>query len=174
LQKEIMASFSRSRTMLIRVQRERVFSYMDDIAHTGMHMTGRSMMMMGSKLILAQLSGEATGPNARYRWHGRMMGLPMDFTVAVTKWAEGRENCWETIGEARMIILSWYRMELHLADDVSGTRATLSIAYELPHTWFWRMLARMLAPWYAQWCLKSMLNDSRRALEAAMPIPAVP
>ncbi len=65
-----------SRTLFIGAAREAVFPYLDDITQTGMHMTGRSVMMMGSKLLLEQRSPEATGPNARYRWHGRMMGIP--------------------------------------------------------------------------------------------------
>jgi hypothetical protein len=160
-----MEQHVRSMTLLIRAPRAEVFRYMDDIGHTGMHMTGRSMMMMGSKLNLERLSKEATGPNARYRWHGRMMGLPMDFTVAVTEWKEGVRKCWGTTGPARMIILSWYRMELELFDEPDGTLASLGITYTLPCSWFWRQVARLVAPWYANWCLKNMLEDSRCAME---------
>ncbi|MEO8590710.1 MAG: SRPBCC family protein [Flavobacteriales bacterium] len=162
-----------SRTILIHAPREAVFHYIDDIAHTGMHMTGRSMMMMGSKLLLERLSPEATGPNARYRWHGRMMGIPMDFSIAVTKWVADREKCWETTGTPWMIILSWYRMMFHLEDEGSGTRATLSIDYSLPNQWFWNLMARVLAPWYAKWCLKNMLEDCRAALEQPTPTSAI-
>ena len=100
-----------------------------------------------------------------------MMGLPMDFTVAVTKWVEGREKQWETVGAARMIILSWYRMDLRLVDEIHGTMATLSIAYTLPRPLLRRLVARVLAPWYAGWCLRHMLNDSRKALEG--PVAAM-
>jgi hypothetical protein len=65
---------------------EKVFSYLDNIGVTGMHMTQSSAMMIGSKLHLEYLTHNRTGPGTKYRWTGMMMGMKMDFTVEVTKW----------------------------------------------------------------------------------------
>lgn len=130
-----MARFLRSMTILIRTPRETVFRFMDDPSRGGMHMTGRSMMMMGSRLVVEQLSPNPTGTNARFRWHGRMMGIPMDFTTIVTSWVLDAEKTWETERGARMIILSWYRMRLALSDGTHGTNATLSLEWERPDAW---------------------------------------
>ncbi len=84
---------------------EKVFTYMDNISNTGMHMTKSSMPMMGGKLELKQLSENTTGLNSKFRWTGKMMGFTVDFTVVVSKWIKDKEKVWETIGEAKMIIL---------------------------------------------------------------------
>ena len=92
------------RTEIYNAPAEKVFSYLNDLGVTGMHMTKSSAMMMGSKLHLEYLTATHTGLGSKYRWTGTMMGMSMDFTVEVTKWVEGVEKIWETTGEAKMII----------------------------------------------------------------------
>jgi hypothetical protein len=113
---------------------ERVFEPLDDLGVTGMHMTQSSAMMMGSKLHLQYLTENHKGIGSKYRWTGKMMGTNMDFTVEVTKWIKGIEKVWETIGEAKMIIYSWYRMQLFLSTVEDKTVAELSITYKKPKT----------------------------------------
>lgn len=141
-----------------------VFKTIDDLGVTGMHMTKSSMMMMGSKLGLEFLTPNKTGLGSRYRWTGRMMGLTMDFTVEVTKWINGVEKVWETVGETKIIIYSWYRMTL-LVNQLNGkTEAELSISYEKPKGFFNKILSFFLADWYCRWCLKKMLGGAKKAI----------
>ena len=63
---------------------------MDDFSKTGMLMGESSLMMMGSKLKLDQLSPNPTGVGASYRWYGKMMGMIMDFSETVTKWQQNK------------------------------------------------------------------------------------
>ena len=153
-----------SRNEYFHASRQEVFNTIDDLGVTGMHMTESSMMMMGSKLKLEFLTTSKTGPGSRYRWTGRMMGLTMDFTVEVTKWIQGVEKVWETIGEAKLILYSWYRMKLFLNEANEGTEAELSISYEKPKGFFKRILAFFFADWYCRWCLKKMLGDAKKAI----------
>ncbi len=121
--------------------------------------------MMGSKLVLEQLSENSTGSNSNFRWYGKMIGFTMDFTVVVTKWIKGKEKVWETVGEAKMIILKWYEMHLVIAPEGKSTKAELSIAYIKPENMFFKFIPIFLAPLYANWCLNTMLNDSKVDLE---------
>jgi hypothetical protein len=155
-----------TKDILIRSSPEKVFAYMDNLGNTGMHMMESSAMMMGSKLQLKQLSENATGLYSKFRWFGKMMGFMMDFTVVVTKWIKDKEKIWETIGEAKMIILKWYRMQLTILPAGQNTKAELSITYTKPDNIFFRLIAFFLAPWYANWCLKNMLNDTKHSLES--------
>jgi hypothetical protein len=157
---------TKSKGIIINSTPENVFAYMDNLGNTGMHMTESSMMMMGSKLELKQLSENATGLNSRSRWSGKMMGFKMDFTVAVTKWIKDKEKVWETVGEAKMIILKWYQMHLIVSPEGINTKVELSLTYTKPDNIFFRFIAFILAPWYANWCLSNMLNDSKKNLEA--------
>ena len=60
---------TKSKSIIINSSPEIVFQQMDDFSKTGMHMNESSMMMMGSKLKLEQLSKNSSGVGAKYRWH---------------------------------------------------------------------------------------------------------
>ncbi len=144
---------------------EQVFKAIDDLGVTGTHMTKSSGMMMGNKLKLEYLTEYHTGLGTKYRWTGKMMGMAMDFTVEVTKWISGKEKTWETIGDTKLIIYSWYRMHLLITPQGSNTNAELSISYEKPFGFFDRILCFFFADWYCRWCLSKMLGDAGKALE---------
>jgi len=91
-----------------------------------MHMTSSSAMLMGSKLHLQYLTSHHVGLNSKYRWTGKMMGIKMDFTVEVTKWVRGLEKVWETIDDAKMIIYSWYQMQLLISKEEKQMQNYLS------------------------------------------------
>ena len=154
-----------SKSIIIYSKPEKDFAYMDNIGNTGMHMTKSSMTMMGNKLELKQLSKNAMGLNSKFRWTGRMMGFTMDFTVVVSKWIKDKEKVWEIIGKEKMIILGWYQIRLVILQERENTKAELSISYTNPKNIFFKIIAFFLAPFYANWCLNNMLQDSKKKLE---------
>ena len=154
-----------TKKIIINASPEKVFEILDDLGVTGMHMTQSSAMMMGSKLHLQYLTNNHNGLGSKYRWTGKMMGMNMDFTVEVTKWVKGIEKVWQTIGEADMIIYSWYRMNLLVTGNNNKTLAELSITYTKPKGLLARIVSFFLAGWYCKWCLNNMLNDTKKALE---------
>ena len=156
---------TKSKSILIHSTPAKVFAQMDDFSKTGMHMTESSMMMMGSKLKLQQLSTNDTGVGASYRWYGKMMGMTMDFSETVTKWEQNILKEWETVGEAKIIIMSWYRMWFEISPTENGTLAKISISYLPPKEWYYKILSFFFATWYCNWCLNNMLNDTKKSLE---------
>ena len=162
---------TKSKSILIHSTPAKVFAQMDDFSKTGMHMTESSMMMMGSKLKLQQLSTNATGVGASYRWYGKMMGMTMDFSETVTKWVQNKLKEWETIGDAKIIIMSWYRMWFEITPAEKSTLATISISYLPPKEWYYKILSFFFANWYCNWCLNNMLNDTKKNLEMAGHYP---
>jgi uncharacterized membrane protein len=163
-----------SETVEIRAPAETVFAHVDDIRNLGWHMTSRSSMaMMGSRLRLEILSDQPTGLGARYRYSGTMMGLSIDFSESVTKYLPPREKVWRTLGEPRLLIIASYEMRV-VVDALSkaSARLTVSIVYELPGSAFWRIVGLLLARPYSRWCLRRMLQDARRALEAPTRVTA--
>ena len=154
-----------SKNILIHSTPEKVFAQMDDFSKTGMHMSEPSMIMMESKLKLEQLSINSTGVGAKYRWYGKMMGMTMDFSETVTKWQSPKIKEWETVGEAKMIIMSWYRMWFEISAAVNGAIAKISIQYLPPKQWYYKILSFFFANWYCNWCLNNMLNDTKKNLE---------
>jgi hypothetical protein len=135
-----------------------VFAFMDDIRNTGKHMTESSGAMAGSKLQIHWLSENKTGLGTKYRWTGKVVGMKMDFTVEVNKWTKG-QKVWGTVGPAKMIVIDWFEMHLITTPASAGeTDAKLGIYYT-KHKGMWGFL---LGKWYAKWCVKTMLKDTRK------------
>lgn len=130
-----------------------------------MHMMKSSAMMMGSKLVLEQLSLNSTGIAAKYHWYGKIMGMTMDFNQIATKWQPPSLKEWETVGEAKIILMSWYRMRFEITPSEKAAIAKLSISYLPPKEWYYKILSSLFAHWYCNWCLNNMLNDSKTNLE---------
>ena len=115
-------------------------------------MSESSMMMMGSKLRLEQISSNPTGLGAAYRWYGKMMGMTIDLNEKATKWQPPQFKEWETTGEAKIIIMSWYRMWFEITVSENRTLAELSISYLPPRQWFYKILSFLFAGSYCNWC----------------------
>ena len=162
---QIMIMITKSKNILIHSTPAKVFQQIDDFSKTGMHMTESSMMMMGSKLKLEKLSENTSGIGASYRWYGKMMGMTMDFSETVTKWEQNKFKEWETIGTAKIIIMSWYRMWFEISPAENGTLAKISISYIPPKEWYFKILSFFFANWYCSWCLNKMLHDTKKNLE---------
>lgn len=150
------------REMIINGSQEEVFAFMDDIRNTGKHMTESSGAMAGSKLKIEWLSDYKMGLGTKYRWTGKVVGMKMDFTVEVSKWVEGKEKVWGTVGDAKMIVIDWFEMDLIMTPEKDGeSKAKLGINYT-KHKGLWGFL---LGKWYSKWCVKSMLKDTRKHFE---------
>lgn len=156
---------TKSKLILIHSTLEKVFQQMDDFSKTGMHMSESSMMMMGSKLKLEQLSSQSTGVGAKYRWYGTMMGMTIDLSEMVTKWQPPQSKEWETVGDAQIIIMSWYRMRFEINTAKDATVVKLSISYLPPKQWYYKILSFFFATWYCNWCLNNMLQDTKKCIE---------
>lgn len=155
-------------TMLYQASSKDVFECMDDLGVAGMHMTESSMPMMGGKMNLEFLTVQKKGINTKYRWTGKVLWMPLDFTVLVTKWTEDKEKTWETIDNPKMIIFSWFRMHLKVERMENGSIAFLSISYEKPKGLFNKILCYLLGDWYSKWCLINMLNDTKKRLSMSV------
>lgn len=147
------------REMIITGTQGEVFAFMDDIRNTGKHMTENSAAMAGSKLSIEWLSDHKTGLGTKYRWRGKVVGMKMDFTVEVSKWIEGKEKVWGTVGNAKMIVIDYFEMYLIMAPEKDGNaKAKLGIDY----TKHKGLLGFLLGKWYSKWCVKSMLRDTKK------------
>lgn len=155
-----------AKTITIPAPPEAVFKFMDNLSKVGMHMSENSMMMMGSKLVLEQMPGPDSGVGATFHWKGKVMGMTIDIMESVTKWIENKEKVWETFGDPKIILLGSYQMALNLSLVSEGnTQVQLQISYTKPKGWFNQILYFFLAPWYCNWCLDNMLNDTKKTFE---------
>lgn len=161
-----------SRTVEIAAPSAAVFAYLDDIRHVGEHMAEGSLPLIGGRLTLEIVSSAPTGVGARYRYHGRVLGIRLDFSEVVTEWVRDRRKRWRTVDDPRLLILAGYEMGFAVAPSAGGTTLTLDIEYELPRSWPGRLLGRLLARSYGVWCLGSIGDGAKRALETTRPAEA--
>ncbi len=154
-----------SQSVQIAASPAAVFAHVDDIHNTGWHMEKSSMPLMGSKMNVEVLSDNHSGLGATYRWTGQVLGMPLDFTETVVKWVPNKERVWRTIGEPKIIIMDNYEMAFVVRPVGVGSEFTVEISYELPKTFFGKFLGLVLGNWYSKWCLNSMCNDAKAALE---------
>lgn len=143
---------------------EEVFRYLDDVRLAGAHMQRGEM---GVRLQVEQLSANSEGEGATYRWHGKAYGLPVDYTVVVEKWIRNQERASRTIGSARLIVMSGFRMHFTLEPTGGGTRITIDFDYDLPTSLLGRLVSRLLGKRYGDWCLDMIMADALHALKAA-------
>lgn len=161
------------KTKSYQASAQKVFDCIDDLGVTGMHMTRSSMPMMGGIMDLQFLTDNKTGLQTKYRWTGKVLWMILDFTVVVMKWIKGQEKSWQTEGQAKLIIMSWFRMDLKVEGENESSTANLSISYERPTGFFNRILSFLLADWYSRWCLRNMLNDTEKRLKGIAFSPSV-
>lgn len=120
--------------------------------------------MMGGKMNLQFLSANSKGLHTKYRWTGKALWMKLDFTVLVTDWVRGIRKTWETEGVSKMIIYSWFKMNLAIQPRHQQCAATLSIYYEQPSSVIGRILCVLFGEWYARWCINSMFRDTAKKL----------
>ena len=78
---------------------------------------------------------------AKYRWYGRIMGMTIDFSETVTQCQPHQLKELEIVGEAKIIIMPWYRMWFDISLAENGTNAKISISYLPPKEWYYKILS---------------------------------
>ena len=156
---------TKSKSILIHSTPEKVFAQMDDFSKTGMHMSESSMMMMGSKLKLEQLSTNPTGVGAKYRWYGKMMGMTMDFSETVTKWQPPNSKNGKQSVKQKLLSCHGIACGLKLLLLKTELSQNFQSATCRQRNGTLKILSFFFAKWYCNWCLNNMLNDTKKNLE---------
>jgi hypothetical protein len=124
-----------------------------------------SGMMMGSKMRIDmdERMGRAVG--ARVRMRGAMMGLQLELEEVVTEREPPYRKTWETV-TANLLVIGQYRLGFELAPQGIRSKLRVFIDYSLPPKDPSRLLARLFARTYANWCIGRMAKDARRNFHA--------
>jgi hypothetical protein len=141
---------------------EALFDYLDDPHNLARHMESSSAMMAGMRMSIEtdNMNGKAVGSIIRMR--GRMLGIPLGLEEAVVEREPPRMKAWKTIGEPRLLVIGAYRMGFGIEPQAEHSRLTVFIDYALPRGAIGKLLGRALAPAYARWCCKQMVEDATR------------
>ena len=140
-----------------------LFDHLDDPRNLASHMESGSAAMAGARMWIEtdNMQGKAIGSVIRMR--GRMLGIAMGLEEAVTERRRPRLKAWKTIGEPRLLVIGAYRMGFRIEASGAASLLTVFIDYDLPSSLVGRLLGRPLAPAYARWCCRRMVEDAARA-----------
>lgn len=148
-------------SVALNVPVEAAFSYLDDFRKLSSHMEQSSGMMLGSRMSIDmdERIGRAVG--ARVRMRGAMMGLQLELEEVVTEREPPYRKTWETV-KANLLVIGQYRLGFELARQDGMSKLRVFIDYSLPSKAPARLLGRLFARTYANWCVGRMAEDARR------------
>lgn len=158
--------FHREVSATLAVRPEVVFPLLDDPVRLAAHMGQRSAMMAGGMMRTEtdELRGKAVG--SVIRMTGRILGMSLWLEEAVVERTPQYRKTWETLGEPRLLVIGGYRMGFDLVPSGRGTHLRVWIDYKLPPAGGPRLLGRLFGRFYADWCVRKMLQAAAQAVDA--------
>lgn len=150
--------FHRELCVRVDTSAQTLFKRLDDPLLLSQHMNQRSLMMAGGSMRTEtdERRGQAVG--SVIRMSGRFLGLALWLEEVVIERIAPRRKVWETRGTPRLLVIGSYCMGFELSAESPGTQVRLWIDYSLPSGPGLHALGRCLAPVYADWCLRRMLQ----------------
>jgi hypothetical protein len=139
-----------------------VFDYLDAPARFGMHMSRRSAMMFGGRMSVAADVHEGRAIGSIIRLSGAFAGIPISVAQIITDRTPPTRKVWETLPQARLLILEAYCMGFDIEGHGPGSSLRVWIKYRSTQRGFWALAASLFAGLYAQWCLDSIVKDVSR------------
>lgn len=150
--------FHREQSARVAAPAEAVFKLLDDPHQLGQHMDQRSPMMAGGSMRTETDEQRGQQVGSVIRMSGHFLGLALWLEEAVVERVPPQRKVWETRGHPRLLVIGSYRMGFDLRPQTSGTDVRIWIDYSLPSAGALRWLSRWLAPVYADWCLRQMMQ----------------
>ncbi len=136
---------------------EAVFDHLDDHHHFSSHMEQSSMLMAGSRMTVSMDGASGRQVGSRIFLAGRLLGIPLAVSEAVTERQPPWKKAWETDGEPRLLVIGPYRMGFSIRPAEGGCITEVFLDYCLPSAWFSHVLGLLFGKIYARWCVRSVL-----------------
>lgn len=141
---------------------EVAFEFLNDPHHLSSHMRKKSIMMAGSKMDIKLDSKGGKVVGSEIILEGAMMGIPLFVREFVTEIIPAKRKIWETEGPQKMLIIDQYKMGFDLSPNDGKSNLHVFINYNLPKSGIGRLLGKMFARSYAQWCTDKMASDAKK------------
>jgi hypothetical protein len=142
---------------------QQLFDHLDDPHRLSAHMENGSAAMAGASMTVDTDAQHGKAVGSIIRMQGRMLGISLSLEKRVTERQPPQLKAWETCGEPRLLVIGAYRMGFSIEAAGAGSLLTVFIDYDLPRSGAARLFARPLAPAYARWCCRRMVEDAASA-----------
>lgn len=146
---------------VITASPEQLFAFVDDAARFSAHMGRSRWQMAGSRMNIEVDDGNGQRVGSRIQLFGSMLGMSLAVEGVVTEREPPYRKAWQTVGAPRLLVVGSYRMTADIEPHPNGSVLRLLIDYSLPERAPARWLGYLLADYYAEWCIKQMLDDAQ-------------
>lgn len=106
--------------------------------------------------------GQAVG--SVIRMSGSILGISLWLEEAVVERVPVHRKTWETLGEPRLLVIGRYSMGFEMVPGGQGTQLRIWIDYDLPSAGWQRWLGKLMGRFYADWCVRKMLQAVAQAI----------
>lgn len=148
---------------------EAVFTWLDDPTRFAAHMGRRSLMMAGNVMRTETDANHGQAVGSVIHMGGSMLGFPLFVEETIVERTPPIHKAWETVGEPRLLVFGRYRMGFNLAAGSDGTDLSVWIDYDLPVRGIPRWLGGLFSRFYADWCVKQIVQEATQAFSAGQP-----
>jgi hypothetical protein len=158
---------------LIPAPADQVFEYADDQRRLSSHMSRSSWRMAGSQMNIEFDRGRGQEVGSRIRLSGRVLGIPLSVDEFVTERNPAYWKVWETTGVPKLVVIGPYRMGFQITSQIDGSLLRVFIDYALPDAVPKRWLGYIFGSYYAKWCTRQMVDETRKHFATAPKAPPV-
>ena len=152
--------FHAETSLVIGAAPEQVFELLDEHERLSSHMTKSSWMMAGSSMTITTDEAHGKAIGSKISLSGTVLGISLQVDEVVTDRQPPWRKTWATIGSPRLLIIGPYAMGFSLSGQARGSLLRIFIDYELPESGLARLLGRLFARVYANWCTSRMAVDT--------------
>jgi hypothetical protein len=147
-------------SVIIPVNPEEVFAYIDDHTKLSSHMNQSSLMMGGSRMetLIDEKHGQEVG--SHIKMSGKVFGIELYLDEVITRREPPRLKIWETVGTPKLLVIGPYQMKVEINPQENSSLLSVSIDYELPKTNTW--LGKLFGGFYAKWCVRQMIDSPQK------------
>lgn len=97
------------------------------------------------------------------RVKGNILGINISLVEKVIERQKPTHKTWQTFNGINLLVIGHYTMGFDItAVAENKSKLRVYIDYELPKTVKTRFLGLLFGDMYAKWCVKQMLNDTRK------------
>jgi ligand-binding SRPBCC domain-containing protein len=152
--------FSAEARGIVEAPAETVFAFLDDQANLSSHMSKPSSMMLGTTMKIVMEPDHTKRVGSRFGFTGTVLGVPLKVEEVVTSRTPPSSKTWETTEEPTLWVIGQYRMGFELVPQGSRTQLRVHIRYARPAGILGGIMGWLLAPAYARWCTRVMVNEA--------------
>ncbi len=139
-----------------------VFEFVDNPLNLSKHMEEPKPEMLWGwmKNTPDEKGGRVVGSVMKVK--GNVLGIDISLVEKVIQREVPKRKAWQTFNGINLIVIGHYTMGFEIEPRENDSNLRVYIDYELPKSRRTRWIGYLFGNMYATWCVKQVLNDTRK------------